>query len=73
MVEGRSLVAPIGPDDREWHKQAPQLEEAGDGPVRGTYENVAVVINELEAAGVEFTDGAEPGVKLKARKGKRHT
>ena len=40
--------------------------EAGDGPVRGNYENVAAVIAVLEAAGVEFTNGGQPGVRLKA-------
>jgi predicted transcriptional regulator len=40
--------------------------EAGDGPVRGNYENVAAVVAVLEAAGVEFTNGSQPGVRLKA-------
>jgi transcriptional regulator with XRE-family HTH domain len=45
----------------------PTLErmEAGDGPVRGNHENVAAVVAVLEAAGVEFTNGDQPGVRLK--------
>jgi transcriptional regulator with XRE-family HTH domain len=39
--------------------------EAGDGPVRGTYENVAAVIHALESAGAEFTNGMQPGVRLR--------
>ena len=39
--------------------------EAGDGPVRGTYENVAAVVAALETAGVEFTNGDQPGVRLR--------
>jgi predicted transcriptional regulator len=42
--------------------------EAGNSPVRGTYENVAAVVRALEAAGVVFTNGDEPGVKLRAKK-----
>jgi transcriptional regulator with XRE-family HTH domain len=38
--------------------------EAGDGPIRGTYENVAAVVAVLESAGVEFTNGDKPGVQL---------
>jgi transcriptional regulator with XRE-family HTH domain len=40
--------------------------EAGDGSVRGNYDNVAAVVAALEAAGVEFTNGDQPGVRLKA-------
>jgi transcriptional regulator with XRE-family HTH domain len=40
--------------------------EAGDGPIRGTYENVSAVVNALENAGVEFTNGGQPGVRMKA-------
>jgi predicted transcriptional regulator len=40
--------------------------EAGDGPLRGTYETVTAVIGVLEAAGIEFTNGDELGVKIKA-------
>jgi transcriptional regulator with XRE-family HTH domain len=40
--------------------------EAGDGLVRGNYENVAAVVGALEAAGVEFINGDQPGVRLKA-------
>jgi transcriptional regulator with XRE-family HTH domain len=40
--------------------------ESGDGPVRGNYDNVAAVVAALEASGVEFTNGGQPGVRLKA-------
>jgi transcriptional regulator with XRE-family HTH domain len=39
--------------------------EAGDGPVRGNYDNVAAVVAALESAGVEFTNGDQPGVRLR--------
>jgi transcriptional regulator with XRE-family HTH domain len=41
--------------------------EAGDGPIRGNYENVAAVIGALEAAGVEFIseNGGGPGARLR--------
>jgi hypothetical protein len=38
--------------------------EAGDGPIRATYENVTAVVAALESAGVEFTNGDKPGVQL---------
>ena len=38
--------------------------EAGDGPIRGTYENVAAVVAVLEAAGVEFINSDRPGVRM---------
>lgn len=37
--------------------------ESGSGPIRGTYENVAAVQRELEAAGIEFL--GEHGVSLR--------
>src|SRR6266700_5075221 len=40
--------------------------EAGDGPVRGNYGTVAAVVAALEAAGVEFTNGSQPGVRLRS-------
>ncbi len=41
--------------------------EAGDGPIRGNYENVAAVISALQAAGVEFIseNGGGPGARLR--------
>jgi transcriptional regulator with XRE-family HTH domain len=41
--------------------------EAGDGPIRGNYENVAAVIDVLEAAGIEFIpeNGGGPGARLR--------
>jgi hypothetical protein len=41
--------------------------EAGDGPIRGTYENVAAVVGVLEAAGIEFIpeNGGGPGARLR--------
>jgi hypothetical protein len=41
--------------------------EAGAGPLRGTYETVAAVIGVLETAGIEFTNGETPGVKINLR------
>jgi transcriptional regulator with XRE-family HTH domain len=43
--------------------------EAGDGPIRGTYENVAAVVAVIESAGVEFTNGDKPGVQLARQPG----
>ena len=43
--------------------------EASDGPAPGIANNVAAVRRALEAAGVEFTNGDEPGVKLKKAAG----
>lgn len=37
------------------------------GTVRGTYETVTKIVGALRAAGIVFTNGGEPGVKLKAR------
>jgi transcriptional regulator with XRE-family HTH domain len=41
--------------------------EAGDGPIRGNYENVAAVVGVLEAAGIEFIpeNGGGPGARLR--------
>jgi len=39
--------------------------ERGDGPVRGSHLTVSAVVAVLEAAGVVFIDGDEPGVKLR--------
>jgi predicted transcriptional regulator len=39
--------------------------EGGDGPVRGSHVTVSAVVAVLEAAGVVFTNGDEPGVKLR--------
>ena len=39
--------------------------EASDGAVTGFTNNVEAVRRALESAGVEFTDGDEPGVKLR--------
>ena len=36
-------------------------------PLRGIYENVAAVIGVLETAGIEFTNGDTPGVKINLR------
>jgi hypothetical protein len=43
--------------------------EAGDGPIRGTYENVVAVVAVIESAGVEFTNGNKPGVQLARQPG----
>ena len=42
-------------------------EAAGTGPIAGRSVNVQAVQRALEAAGVEFTNGGEPGVKLRRR------
>lgn len=41
--------------------------EGGEGPLRGTYENISRIITALETAGVIFIDenGEGPGVRLK--------
>jgi transcriptional regulator with XRE-family HTH domain len=39
--------------------------EASKGPAAGLTNNVAAVRRALEAAGVEFTNGDQPGVRLK--------
>ncbi len=41
--------------------------EAGAGPIRGQAETLRRVQRALETAGVAFTNGAEPGVKLRRR------
>ena len=43
------------------------MEAAGAGPIAGRSVNVQAVQRALEAAGVEFTNGGEPGVKLRRR------
>jgi hypothetical protein len=42
--------------------------EVSDGPAPGLPNNVATVIAALEAAGVEFTNGDAPGVRLRKSK-----
>jgi transcriptional regulator with XRE-family HTH domain len=41
--------------------------EASDGPAAGLTNNVIAVRRALEAAGVEFTNGGQPGVSMKAK------
>ena len=43
--------------------------EGPTGPGRSTAANLAAVIHALEMAGVEFTNGAAPGVRLMPRAG----
>jgi hypothetical protein len=43
------------------------MEAAGSGPIAGRSVNVQAVQRALEAAGVEFTNGGEPGVKLRRK------
>ena len=45
--------------------------EADTGDLGGYAETQAKIVAALEAAGVEFTNGGEPGVKLKLKKGRR--
>jgi transcriptional regulator with XRE-family HTH domain len=39
--------------------------EPGEGPITGRFDTVEKLRRALEVAGVEFTNGHEPGVKLK--------
>jgi transcriptional regulator with XRE-family HTH domain len=41
--------------------------ERTEGPVSANVQTVDAVIRALEAAGVEFTNGAQPGVRLRKR------
>lgn len=40
------------------------MEAVGSGPIAGRAQNVQLIQATLEAAGVEFTNGGHPGVKL---------
>jgi transcriptional regulator with XRE-family HTH domain len=40
--------------------------ESNDGEIGGRADTAAKIITAFEAAGVEFTNGGQPGVKLKA-------
>jgi predicted transcriptional regulator len=40
--------------------------ESSDGELGGRPDTVAKIVGALEAAGAEFTNGGEPGVKLKS-------
>ena len=44
--------------------------EAGDGPVPITVANAETIKRSLEAAGVEFTNGDAPGVRMKVKRGR---
>lgn len=39
--------------------------EGSNGPATGYANNVAAVVAALEAAGVEFTNGDQPGVRMR--------
>jgi predicted transcriptional regulator len=41
--------------------------EAAGGDLGGRADTVEKIVSTMEAAGVQFTNGNEPGVKLKAR------
>lgn len=43
--------------------------EGAVGPGRSAADNVAAVVRALQLAGVEFTNGAAPGVRLKPKAG----
>jgi transcriptional regulator with XRE-family HTH domain len=47
------------------------MEASKEGPIAGRSQNVQAVQAALEATGIEFIGGDEPGVKLRKRKGKR--
>ena len=50
------------------HINTVRMMEATKGePLRAQFHNVQAVQRVLEAAGVEFTNGSAPGVKMKAR------
>lgn len=50
------------------HINTVRMMEATKGePLRARFHNVQAVQRVLEAAGVEFTNGSAPGVKMKAR------
>jgi hypothetical protein len=44
-----------------------RLEAQGDGDIGGRPGTVLKILQALEAAGVEFTNGPQPGVRLKAK------
>lgn len=44
--------------------------EAVDGPIPITVANAETIKRTLQAAGVEFSNGDAPGVRMKARRGK---
>lgn len=43
------------------------MESAGAGPIGGRTANIQAVQAALEDAGIQFLNGNEPGVRLKAR------
>jgi transcriptional regulator with XRE-family HTH domain len=43
-----------------------RLERAA-GPVSANVNTIAAIVRELEAAGVEFTNGDQPGVRMRAK------
>ena len=43
------------------------MEGAGDGPIAGRAANVQAVQAALEAVGISFINGSEPGVRSKRR------
>lgn len=76
MVTGRQIAAArtlLGIVQSELARSAsisvPTLKrmEASDGAASGMANNVRAVISALEAAGIEFTNGGEPGVKLRRK------
>ncbi|MGI8567764.1 MAG: helix-turn-helix domain-containing protein [Methylocella sp.] len=73
-IVGRQVAAArafVGLTQAELAKKAkisvPTLKrmEASDGPASGLTNNVAAVRAALEKAGVEFTNGEQPGIRLK--------
>jgi hypothetical protein len=69
IAAGRALAG-LGQEELAHHAEisVPTLRrmEASEGPATGLRNNVAAVRRALEAAGVEFTNGNQPGVRMKA-------
>ena len=78
LTTGHQLKAAralIGMDQAELAKRAGlnvntvrNMESAAAGPIAGRAANIQTVQAALEAAGVQFLNGDEPGVRLKAKK-----
>src|SRR5579871_2268546 len=69
----RAARALVGMDQTELAKKAEvspvtigAMERKGTGPIGGRYETVRAIQRVLEAAGVEFLNDGQPGVRLAA-------
>jgi transcriptional regulator with XRE-family HTH domain len=72
QIAAARTLAGIGQDElaRRANISVPTLRrmEASDGAAAGLPNNVAAVRAALEAAGVEFTNSGQPGVRMRMRK-----